>query len=107
MFYYNDMNTSLTATISYSGTPTFPVLCEWRLKSVRSSSSEAAPGLSILFPSTRTGAPDTCSSANKPWGGGTEEGNIIGTGLGEPHTSRLNGGFLIFRYYIAGNIGGL
>ena len=46
---------------------TFPVVWEWRLKSVRSSSSEAAPGLSILFPRTRIGAPDTCSSASKPW----------------------------------------
>ena len=40
-------------------------------------------------------------------GGGTEEENIIGTGLGEPHTSELNGGFFIFRYRIAGNIGSL
>ena len=40
-------------------------------------------------------------------GGGTEEGNIIGMGLDEPHTSRLNGGFFISRYNIAGNIGSL
>ena len=40
-------------------------------------------------------------------GGGTEEGNIIGMGLDEPHTSRLKEGIFIFRYYIAGNIGGL
>ena len=86
------IKTRLTAIVSYCNKLTFPVACEWTLKSVRSSSSEAAPGLSILFPSIRIGAPDTCSSANKPWGWNRR--TIIGVSLSKPHTGQLKGIYL-------------
>ena len=77
---------------------------------MRSSSSEAAPGLSILFPSIRIGAPDTWSSVNKPWGVEQKE---RGVSLSEPYTTQLNGDLHLFIYtidwevfYVRGGNGG-
>ena len=44
---------------------TLPVVLPCREKMVRSSSSEQAPGMSILLPSTRMGASATWSSDNR------------------------------------------
>ena len=46
---------------------TFPVVNPWTPSIILRSSSETAPGQSILLPSTRTGASDTWLSDNSPW----------------------------------------
>lgn len=51
---------------------TFPVVCPCRAKKVLSSSSDMAPGRSILLPKMRMGASDTCSSVSRPWKRKTE-----------------------------------
>lgn len=55
---------------------TFPVVCPYRLKKFLSSSSEAADGLSILLPNTRTGHALSCSSVNNASSSAFDSGNL-------------------------------